>query len=183
MSTNCSILAGISLGCRDSAGGIEALYILSGSITSIAETSGEITGITGSGAFFEFQLPRQAGNISEAVNADVVNGTSFYEQSAELIIHKLQTSVRNTVNLLVQDPNVKLIAKTNNGTQDGVGQYFLLGRYRGLAVSAGTGGSGTAFGDLNGYSLTLTGQEPFPMQEVATVGGDLSTALSGISVS
>jgi hypothetical protein len=179
----CDILSGVTLSCRDNAGGIEALYILSGSITTISETSGEITGITGSGEFFEFQLPRQAGNISEAVNADVINGTSFYEQSAELIIHKLQTSVRNQVSLLVQNPNLKVIAKTNNGTQDGVGQYFLLGRYRGLAVSAGTGASGTAFGDLNGYSLTFLGQEPFPMFEIATTGGDLSTALSGISVS
>ena len=178
----CDILSGVTLSCRDNAGGIEALYILSGSITSIAETSGEITGITGSGAFFEFQLPRQVGSISEAVNASVETGTSFYEQTAELVIHKLQTSVRNQVSLLVQNPFLRVIAKTNNGTQDGVGQYFLLGRYRGLAVSAGTGTSGVAFGDQNGYSLTLTGQEPFPMWEVATTGGDLATALSGITV-
>lgn len=179
----CSILSGVTLGCRDNAGGIEALYILSGSITTIAESSGEITGITGSGAFFEFQLPRNVGSVTEAVNASVENGTVFYDQTAELVVHKLQTSILNQVKLLSASPDIKVIVQSNNGTTDGVGQFFLLGRRRGLTVSAGTGASGTAFGDLNGYSLTLNGQEPFPMQEIATTGGDLATALSGITVS
>jgi hypothetical protein len=33
----CDITAGFSLGCRDNAGGIKTLYILSGSVTTITE--------------------------------------------------------------------------------------------------------------------------------------------------
>lgn len=178
----CDIQSGYTLSCRDSAGGIQSLYILSGSITSIDETAGEITTISGSGTLFEFQLPRNVGSVSEAINASLEAGTVFYESTTELVMQKLQTSVRNIVETLSQNPDLKVIAKTNNGSSDGVGQYFLLGRYRGLSVSGGTGATGTAFGDLSGYSLTFTGQEPSPMQEIATTGGDLATALSGITL-
>jgi hypothetical protein len=44
---------------------------------------------------------------------------------------------------------------------------------------SGTGATGTAFGDLNGYSLTFTGQEPEPASEIS---GSLSGALSGIVI-
>tara|TARA_R110000803_G_C11977359_1_gene320340 strand:- start:19 stop:567 length:549 start_codon:yes stop_codon:yes gene_type:complete len=179
----CDLTAGYTLSCRDSAGGIQSLYILSGSISSIDETSNEITAINGTGTFFEFQLPRNVGSVSEAINASLENGTVFYETTAELVMQKLQTSVRNQVALLSQNPNLKIIVRTNNGQNDGgTGEYFLLGRYRGLSVSGGTGATGTAFGDLSGYSLTFTGQEPTPMFEIATTGNDLSTALVGITV-
>lgn len=48
----CDITSGFTLGCRDNSGGIKNVYILSGSITSIAEASeGLISGITGSGTY------------------------------------------------------------------------------------------------------------------------------------
>jgi hypothetical protein len=34
----------------------------------------------------------------------------------------------------------------------------------GMQLLSGTGATGTAFGDLNGYSLTFTGQEPNQLQ-------------------
>ena len=179
----CDLTSGFTLGCRDNAGGITSVFILSGSVSEIAETSGEITSITGSGEFFEFQLPRNVGDFTETPNASLESGTVFSEQVVNIAIHKLQTSIRNQVNLLTQNPNLKMIVKTNNGTQDGVGQYFYVGRYRGMSVSGGTGATGTAFGDQNGYALSFTGQEPQPFFEIATTAGDLSTALSGITVS
>jgi hypothetical protein len=36
----------------------------------------------------------------------------------------------------------------------------------GLELSAGTGQSGTAFGDRNGFDVTFTGMEEQPMREV-----------------
>lgn len=178
----CDITSGYTLSCRDNAGGIEALYILSGSITAIDEVAGEITAITGSGTFFEFQLPKGVGSVTETVNASIEAGTVFYSPVAELVVQKLQTSIRNQVQALSQNPNIKIIAKTNNGKQDnGVGEFFLLGRYRGMTVTGGSGTTGTAFGDLSGYSLTFEGQEPVAMQEIAA-GNDLTTVLSGITL-
>ena len=179
MST-CDITSGFTLGCRDNVGGITNLYILSGSIDTVNTASeGVINGITGSGEFFKYELFRQTSDFSEAITAAPENGTVYYEQTANAVFFKLQSSTRNQIKVLAQNPNLKVIVETNNGTVDGVGQYWLLGQDRGMQLLSGTGASGTAFGDLNGYNLTFTGQEPNPASEIS---GSLSDALSGITL-
>lgn len=182
----CNISSGFTLECRDNAGGIKNVYILSGSISSIADTAGDspITGITGSGAFFKFELQRNVGSVTETPTPSLENGTIFYDQSVEFALTKLQSSIRNQVKVLGQNPDLSVVVETENGLESPyTGRYFLLGRYRGLTLSAGTGTSGTAFGDANSYSITLNGQEPVPMFEITSTDGTLDSALSGITVS
>jgi len=179
MST-CDITSGFTLGCRDNVGGITNLYILSGSITTVETASeGLISGITGSGEFFKFELFRQTSDFSEAITSTPENGTVFYEQTVNAVFFKLQSATRNQVKVLAQNPDLKLIVETNNGTVDGVGRYWLLGQDRGMQLLSGTGATGTAFGDLNGYTLAFTGQEPNPASEIS---GSLTDAMSGITV-
>ena len=179
MST-CDITSGFTLGCRDNTGGIANLYILSGSIDSVTDASeGLISGITGSGEFYKFELFRQTSDFTEAITSTPENGTVFYEQTLNAVFFKLQSSTRNQVKVLAQNPNLKVVVETNNGTVDGVGRYWLLGEDRGMQLLSGTGATGTAFGDLNGYSLTFTGQEPNPASEIS---GSLSGSLSGITL-
>jgi len=179
MST-CDITSGFTLGCRDNVGGITNLYILSGSITTVETASeGLINGITGSGEFFKFELFRQTSDFSEAITSTPENGTVFYEQTVNAVFFKLQSSTRNQVKVLAQNPDLKIIVETNNGTVDGVGRYWLLGQDRGMQLLSGTGATGVEFGALNGYNLTFTGQEPNPASEIS---GSLSAAMSGITV-
>ena len=177
---SCDITSGFTLGCRDNTGGIKNLYILSGSITSVTDASeGLISGITGSGEFFQYELFRQTSDFSEAISATPENGTVFYEQSVNAVFFKLQSSTRNQVRVLAKNPDLKIIVETNNGSEDGIGKYWLLGEQNGVQLLSGTGATGTAFGDLNGYSLTFTGQEPEPASEIS---GSLSGALNGITL-
>ena len=179
MST-CDITSGFTLGCRDNTGGISNLYILSGSITSVTDVSeGLIQTISGSGEFFKFELFRQTSDFTEGITSTPENGTVFYEQTLNAVFFKLQSSTRNQVKVLAQNPNLKVIVETNNGTVDGVGRYWLLGEDRGMQLLSGTGATGTAFGDLNGYTLAFTGQEPNPASEIS---GSLAGALSGITL-
>ena len=179
MST-CDITSGFSLGCRDNSGGIKNLYILSGSIDSITDASeGLINSISGSGEFFKFELFRQTSDFTEAISATPENGTVFYEQTVNAVFFKLQSSTRNQVRVLAKNPDLKVIVETNNGSEDGVGKYWLLGQENGVQLLSGTGATGTAFGDLNGYSLTFTGQEPEPASEIS---GSLTGVVSGITV-
>ena len=177
---SCDITSGFTLGCRDNTGGIKNLYILSGSITSVTDASeGLISGITGSGEFFQYELFRQTSDFSEAISATPENGTVFYEQSVNAVFFKLQSSTRNQVRVLAKNPDLKIIVETNNGSEDGIGKYWLLGEENGVQLLSGTGATGTAFGDLNGYSLTFTGQEPEPASEIS---GSLVGALNGITL-
>lgn len=179
MST-CDITSGFTLGCRDNTGGIANLYILSGSIDSVVDASeGLISTISGSGEFFKFELFRQTSDFSEAITSTPENGTVFYEQTLNAVFFKLQSSTRNQVKVLAQNPNLKVVVETNNGTVDGVGRYWLLGEDRGMQLLSGTAATGVEFGSLNGYSLTFTGQEPNPASEIS---GSLAGALSGITL-
>ena len=181
---SCDITSGFTLGCRDNSGGIKNIYILSGSISTIGEASeGLINGITGSGAYYKFELTRQTGDFTEAPTPSLENGTVYYEQTLNVAFHKLQSSIRNQVKVLAQNPDLSVIVETNNGVESPyTGRYFLLGRYRGVSLSAGSATSGTAFGDANQYALTFSGQEPEPADEISTADGDILSALSGITV-
>jgi len=179
----CDITSGFTLGCRDNSGGIKNIYILSGSIAGITEASeGLISDISGSGTFYKFELTKNTGDITETPTPSLENGTVFYDQSLNVAFHKLQSSIRNQVKVLAQNPNLKIIVETNNGVESPyTGRYFLVGRYRGATLSAGSATSGTAFGDANQYALTFQGLEPEPMDEIQTTDGTVDF-LTGITV-
>lgn len=179
----CDITSGFTLACRDNSGGIRNIYILSGSISEVAEASdGLISAITGSGTFYKFELTKNTGDLTEAPTPSLENGTVFYEQTLNVAFHKLQSSIRNQVKVLAQNPDLKIIVETNNGNESPyTGRYFLVGRYRGATMSAGSATTGTAFGDANQYALTFQGLEPEPMDEIQTTDGSVDF-LSGISV-
>lgn len=180
---SCSITSGFTLGCRDNSGGIRNIYVLSGSISTITEASeGLISDISGSGTFYKFELTKNTGDLTETPTPSLENGTVFYEQTLNVAFHKLQSSIRNQVKVLAQNPDLKIIVETNNGNESPyTGRFFLLGRYRGATLSAGAATSGTAFGDANQYALTFQGLEPEPMDEIQTSDGSVDF-LSGITV-
>jgi len=122
----CDISSGFQLGCRDNSGGIKSIYILSGSVTAIAETAGEITTISGDGVFYQFDLTKNTGDFTETPNPSLENGTVFYTQTVNASFHKLQTSIRNQVKVLAQNPDLKIVVETNNGSEDNVGQFFYV---------------------------------------------------------
>ena len=177
----CDITSGFTLGCRDNSGGIKNIYILSGSITTVTEASdGLISDISGSGTFYKFELTKNTGDLTEAPTPSLENGTVFYESTLNVAFHKLQSSLRNQVKVLAQNPDLKIIVETNNGIESPyTGRYFLMGRYRGATLSAGSATTGTAFGDANQYALTFQGLEPEPMDEIQSSDGTVDF-LSGI---
>ena len=179
----CDITSGFTLGCRDNSGGIKNIYILSGSVAGITEASeGLISDISGSGTFYKFELTKNTGDITETPTPSLENGTVFYDQSLNVAFHKLQSSIRNQVKVLAQNPSISIIIETNNGSESPyTGRYFLVGRYRGATLSAGSATSGTAFGDANQYALTFQGLEPEPMDEIQTTDGTVDF-LTGITV-
>jgi hypothetical protein len=123
-------------------------------------------------------LSRQTGDFTETINTSVENGTVFYEQTVNAPFHKLQSSTRNQVKTLARNPEITMVVETNNS--EGGTVFFLLGESRGLALNGGQAQTGTAFGDLQGYTLTFVGQEPDPASALS--GSSLVGVLSGITV-
>lgn len=164
---SCSnITSGLTIGCNDSQGGLEAIFIANGPVESFAETAGVVSAITVGGValapadFFKFESPRQTSSISESVTATQENGTVTYEQSASMILTKLEAVKRNQLLLMSEATTMVVIAKDNNGL------YWSIGLERGAYLTTSTNTSGVAYADRSGYEISLNGVEKFPMFEI-----------------
>ena len=171
---SCSLTTGYALGCRDSIGGIKAIYVQPINATGSVNTNGSglVTGFTPtsvSGSWFEYDLTKATSSMTETLNASVENGTLFYTPEVTFTINKLQVAVRNELRLLARNRLLVIVQDNNN-------RYWLLGAANGLEASAGTAGTGTAFGDRSGYEMTLTGMEPDPMLNIAAATFSALTA-------
>jgi hypothetical protein len=159
----CYVTSNICKGCRDNVGGIQAAYVIAGCVTgTTVDSDGKILtiGATG-GTVYSYVFEKNTSSYVEAINASIENGTVFYQQDLTMVFFKLQQAIRNQLRLLAQNTNLKVIVETNNGS------YWYLGETFGMTLSAGSGESGLAYGDRNGYSVTLTGLEAEPARELA----------------
>lgn len=170
----CQLTSAIALDCIDSIGGVKAAYI--GVNVAIASASYDannmITGMTGAtGTFYQYELPKDTASFTETFNISNTNGTAFYDQALTINIQKLSAEKRNQLLLLSRNRDIKVIFQDNNDN------YWLLGKDRGGVISAGTSLTGTAPGDANQYSITISAQEPDMAYQVSSLA-----ALSGITV-
>jgi hypothetical protein len=173
---SCSLTTGYALGCRDSVGGIKTIYVQGWNATGTVNTngSGTVTGFTGfSSGFYEYDLTKATSSMTETLNASIENGSLYYTPEVTFTINKLQVAVRNELRLLARNRLLVIVQDNNN-------RYWVLGAANGLEATAGTAGSGTAFGDRSGYEMTLTGMEPDPMLLiVSTTFTPLATQITG----
>lgn len=172
---SCNLAAGITLGCRDNAGGVNRVWITDyDNVTSVIKNTGDtITSITGTGVFYEFQLIRTTSEMTETINASLENGTVYYTQELVMFFAKLEQYKRNIIKTLAQSFRLAVIFEDNNGA------YFLLGEEYGMFVSAGSNVTGLALGDRQGYNLTLQALEQLPMNEL---DGTIYQVVSGLTV-
>jgi len=179
----CQITSGFTLGCRENVGSIKQIYILSGSVTSVGDASeGLINSISGSGVFYTYELFRETSDYTENVTVAPENGTVVYDQTVNAVFFKMQTATRNQIKVLAQNPTIRMIVETNNETN--TSKYVYVGEEYGVQLLTSAGGTGTLFGDRNGYTLTFTGREPNPASFIsASNETELLASLSGITIS
>lgn len=159
----CALTSDLDLGCRDSVGGIKTIYVteLANKNTLSANASGVITTftLTSGKQFFIYSLEKEHAALTENTVYDPANGTKFSEQSLTFTVHKLQSTLRQELTLLIQNRVMVIILDRN-------GKYWLLGQANGMDVTTIEAVTGQAFGDNNGYNLTLVGKEEAMIQEV-----------------
>ena len=165
---SCNLSSGWTIDCKSSQGGIVKVFIANGPAVSFTESAGVITAINDAGGaltpadFFEFEVPKQTSQITEAVTASTENGTVFFDQQLTLVFNKMEASKRNQILLMAQNEDMIVVAK------DGNGKYWSVGISRGASLISGTLTTGVAYGDRNGGELVIQGLEPAPMFEVTS---------------
>ena len=161
----CDLTSGFTVGCNDSIGGVAEFWIanMPADFAVATDVNGEATGLTGTGlGYYKYETTNAQGAASVMNDNPTVNdanGTSFFDQTATLVLNKMETAKRNEVKMLAR-AKMSIIIKDNNGT------YWLMGETNGVRLVSGDNGTGTALGDRNGYSLSFQAQEPEPMRAV-----------------
>lgn len=158
----CILTSDFALPCRRSKGGVQKVYITELANTdTLTVASGVATTFTLSTGkeFFEYNLTMGGSSATATWGGDRAAGSSFYTHQVQIQLPQFETAIRNEIMLLGQN-TLQMIVKDENG------KYFLYGGYsdsaanaRGLQLSEGTGQTGTASADLNGFNLTFTGDE------------------------
>ena len=175
----CFNTASINLGCAASAGGLKEIYVVAGSITGTPATTidGSISGLTGTGDIYTFELQKQTSNMVETFQISLENGTTYFEQAVTAVFNKMDQEKRNQLKLLSRNRQIVLFARDNNDTF-----WYLGSDFSGGFLSAGTGETGTAFGDRNGYSVTITTYSTEPANTLYTPNNELSDVVSGLTI-
>lgn len=164
---------GNTLDCKDSIGGIKEIYIadyswISG--VSINVTTDIVTGITltSTNKFKTYKLNKQVSSLTITPNTNDTAGTTWYQSDVLVVLPKMNAAKRLEFQAMTVG-NMAVIVRDQNNT------YWYLGKANPVTATAGSAGTGTAFGDANQFSITISDMGKNPPYEVS------STIMVGIT--
>lgn len=174
---SCDISAGRLEACKNSVGGLKAVYFVNdgdatGYTYDLVDTD-VIDAVAGTPSAYKYDLKGNS-SFEQTINSSRENGTTFFEQTLNLTLKKLTIKDHRQIKLLTYG-KPQVIVEDNNGN------FFYCGLKHGMDVSGGTIVTGAAMGDLSGYTLVLTGMEPVPANFLgATLTGAGFTVVTGV---
>tara|TARA_R100001510_G_C7655880_1_gene215371 strand:- start:3950 stop:4501 length:552 start_codon:yes stop_codon:yes gene_type:complete len=152
----CTLTKGRIEPCKDVVGGIKNVYFTDfGSFGTVTQdTDDQITDMTGTFTAYKYELKGNS-SFEQTVTASRENGTTFFEQTLNLTLHKLSKADNKEIKLLAY-------GRPHIAVEDYNGNVFVMGLEHGAEVSGGTIVTGAGMADLSGYTLSFTGQEVKP---------------------
>lgn len=164
MACNSITLKGIGLGCKDNMGGIKEVYLIKADdITGVTVTENQISEITlAEGTSFKtYRFRKGTSQFTSTMTTDEAAGTLSFQTDLALQFTKMETAKRLEIMAMCMD-SMKAIVLDSNG------KYWFLGYDFPVTASAGTGQTGTNFGDFGGYNVTLTDNSKELPYEITT---------------
>ncbi len=169
----CDITAGRLETCKDSIGGIKAVFFLNPGYATTEDVDEVITDINDGAAspaavtLYQYDT-KDASNLEETITSSRETGTTFFEQVVNLVLKKLDATTRKEVKLMAYGSPTLIVWDNNDN-------LLMVGKDRGVDVTGGSITTGTALGDASGYTIALTGREKSPASFV-TFGIDVTDA-------
>ena len=166
----CDLSLGRIEPCKDSVGGLKAVYFVNfGDMTGVTyngTNTDVIDEVSGTPTAYKYDL-RGTNSLDQTITSSRENGTTFFDQSLKLTLKKLTPVMHKEIKLLAYG-RPQVIVEDNNGN------LFLCGLDYGMEVTGGTIVTGAAMADLSGYTLELKGMEKVPANflgdDLASVG-------------
>lgn len=154
-----ALLTAIPRNPNKGAGGVDYFYLanLDDVSVNLDPSTGVATFDNSIGTAFVKIFPKkETGNAQAVATGSAQTGTTMYAHTITIQLSKNSASQRNLVAALGTS-EVVAIAKDMNGA------FWLYGgETRGLDMTANTGQLGAAMTDLNGQTITLSGNLPHP---------------------
>ena len=168
----CDLTIGRKIPCKDILGGLVRCWFVNfGGLGTVTETNDEITDLSGTFTAFQYEL-KGTNSLDQTITSSRENGTTFTEQTLTLTFPKMEKEFHKELKLMAYGrPHV--IVEDRNGN------FFQCGVEHGMEITTIAAASGTAMGDLSGYTLTLSGMETDPANFVA--GGTSADPYAGMS--
>jgi hypothetical protein len=141
-------------------GGIKVVYGISkAQVASITVTDGVVTAITTTDdesttpatpyKFHTYKFRKQSSSMTSTYTVDDTNGVKYITTELTLNFAKQETAKRVSLTALINCESV-FVVEDNNG------KMWLLGYDNPVTVTAAEATTGTAYGDANQYSITLS---------------------------
>lgn len=156
----CDLTSGRLLDCKAEVGGIRSILLYSGDNYTPAYYPDGVFAVNypyGNITAYRYDLPRGTGSISEEILSDNINGTTFYEDTLVIKLHRLDNTMRDELKLIAQS-RLRIFILDNNDNQ------WIMGEINGAELVEGTAATGMSLSDNYGYNLTFKSQEPNPLR-------------------
>jgi hypothetical protein len=152
----CTLTKGRIEPCKDVVGGIKNVYFTDfGDFGTVSQDADDqITDMTGTFTAYKYELKGNS-SFEQTVTSSRENGTTFFEQTLNLTLHKLSKEDNKEIKLLAY-------GRPHIAVEDYNGNVFVMGLEHGSEVTGGTIVTGAAMGDLSGYTLSFSAQEVKP---------------------
>jgi len=164
---SCAVTKGRSEPCKDTLGGIRAVYF-----ANFAEADGAFTvtdnAVTAIAAglttVFKYETLAEGNTFDEAIIGSRESGTRVNTQTLTLVLKKQDVLTHAQIDSIVAGRPVVIIRDNNSN-------YHVVGITEGMETTGSTIGTGGAKADFNGYNLTLSAQENeiAPLMDSATI--------------
>jgi len=160
----CDITRGRLIDCKDTIGGLKAIYIAKSYSNNVsAAATINTTEMTAAGfatwsccggtvEVFKYDLVQNLSSLSVTINSDNANGTTFFTQALSVTLQKIDHDMTNELRLMAY-------SRSQIFVQDANDNVFLLGIDGGCYVTGGTVVTGVAKGDMNGYTIEWGAEE------------------------
>jgi len=155
----CSLTLGRIEPCKDQVGGLNAIYFINSlDLAQLSYDTADTDVIdqlaTTATTAYKYDL-KGTSNFEQNITSSRENGTTFFEQVLNVVLKKQDADTHKEVKLLAWAKPV-IVVEDNNGNS------CVMGLEHGSEVTGGSIVTGSAFGDLTGYNITLTANERVP---------------------
>lgn len=144
--------------CIANLGGIKNVWLaewVEDAIVKDAEGKGELVSLKEGSSWYNFKMRKNVASMTSTLN-NSTDGASYVTTELALVFSRMDAAKRASIQALALDELMAVVEDSN-------GELWFLGADAPLVATAGAGETGTAMGDANRYTITLTDEaKQFP---------------------